>query len=277
MTFGSGWPASMAMRLLSRAASWTEPNSIAAANGAKIVLTRSRAASSIDGLEKHATYTPGCGRCRGRCTTVSGSGLDTCLDDLEEEPIRIGPARTVGRWIVGQREIAELHLRLLAERPLEHLIDVGIREGLQRLWPRRRHGAPLAGRPHLPIPTDLLHVVVELDAVAVRVQRERRVVDAGIELRRYRVDERHPVRFQEGDGLAQLGIAPDLDPEGHAARVLGEAERAPELLGEEPHAVMLRARAQEHTARAAIGDLLALHEAEVTTVERLGARHVGHE
>jgi len=30
-------------------ASWTEPNSIAAANGAKIVLTRSRAASSIDG------------------------------------------------------------------------------------------------------------------------------------------------------------------------------------------------------------------------------------
>jgi len=76
MTFGSGWPASMAMRLLSRAASWTEPNSIAAANGAKIVLTRSRAASSIDGFEKHATYTSGCGCCRGRGTTVSGSGVE---------------------------------------------------------------------------------------------------------------------------------------------------------------------------------------------------------
>jgi hypothetical protein len=34
---------------------WTEPNSIAAANGPKIVLTRRRAASSIEGFEKHAT------------------------------------------------------------------------------------------------------------------------------------------------------------------------------------------------------------------------------
>jgi hypothetical protein len=43
------------MRLDSCAAASTEPKSIAAANGAKIVLTLRRAASSIDGFEKHAT------------------------------------------------------------------------------------------------------------------------------------------------------------------------------------------------------------------------------
>ena len=55
MTFGSAWTASRAIRFDSWAAASTEPNSIAAANGAKMVFTRKRAASYIEGFEKHAT------------------------------------------------------------------------------------------------------------------------------------------------------------------------------------------------------------------------------
>src|SRR5437867_8393976 len=79
----------------------------------------------------------------------------------------------------------------LPEWALEHLVDVRVGDGLDRLGPGAVHDAPLRGGPRLAVPADLLHVVVELDAVAVRIERERRVVDARIELRRNRVDQRH--------------------------------------------------------------------------------------
>ena len=110
----------------------------------------------------------------------------------------------------------------------------------------------------------------------VGIERERRIVDAGIELRR-NVDELHAAGLQERDALAQLGVAADLDAERHAGRVLGKAERAPELPRKEADAVVLRPRAQEHASRPAIGGLLALHEAEVPGVEGLRPGDVGDE
>src|SRR3954451_22917112 len=71
-----------------------------------------------------------------------------------------------------------------AERTLEHLIDIGIAERLQRLGPLARDGAALGGRPHPSVPADLLHVVIKLDAVSVRIAHERRVIDSGREFRR---------------------------------------------------------------------------------------------
>src|SRR5262249_34942836 len=86
-----------------------------------------------------------------------------------------------------------------------------------------------------------------------------------------------PVRLQECDRLSELRVRSHLDAERHARRVLGQAERSAELPREETDTVMLAAAAQEHRARAAIHDLLALHESEMLGVERLGPVHVGDE
>src|SRR4051794_13216077 len=64
----------------------------------------------------------------------------------------------------------------LAERSLEHLIHIAIAERLQRLGPVAGYRAARGGGPHLSVPADLLHVVIELDAMPVRVEREGRVV-----------------------------------------------------------------------------------------------------
>src|SRR6266478_4616952 len=122
----------------------------------------------------------------------------------------------------------------LAEWALEDLVDIGVGERLQRCGPFARDLASRRLRPNPPIPADLLHVVIELDAVTVRIEREGRIVDARVELGRDRVDKGDAARFEERDSRAQLGIAAELDAERHAGRALTEAEPMPQFLWEEP-------------------------------------------
>src|ERR1700730_15585778 len=134
--------------------------------------------------------------------------------------------------------------------------------------------APFGSRPDPAVPADLLHVVIELDAVSVRVEGKGRVIDAGIELWRDRVDKGDAVRLQKGDGLAQLRVAADLDPERHARRTLAETQCAPQLLGEEPDAVVFGTAAKIYTAQSAISRLLGSDKAEALGIEVLGALNV---
>ena len=157
-----------------------------------------------------------------------------------------------------------------AERPLENLVHIGIAERLQRLRPLPCHAAALGGGPHAAVPADLLHVVIELDAVAVRVEREGRVVDAGIKLGR-QVDQRAALRLQERDRLAQLRVIGQLDAERQAGRMRAEAKNAAQFLRVQREAVVLGAGAQEDAARAAINALLAFRQPEMARVEGLGA------
>src|SRR4051812_9133799 len=98
-----------------------------------------------------------------------------------------------------------------AQRALEYLIDVSVGERLQRLGPCAFDAAPLGRRAHPAVPADLLHIIIELDAMPVRVERERGVIDARIQLRRDRVDKADAARFEECDRLAQLRVAGDLE------------------------------------------------------------------
>ena len=143
--------------------------------------------------------------------------------------------------------------------------------GSKRFGPVAVDVAALVGRADAAVPADLLHVVIELDAVAVGVEREGRVVDAGIKLGRDRVDKGDAVRLQERDGLAQLRVAAELDAERHAGRVRAEAQCAAQFLWEQPDAVVLGAAAHEDAARAAIPHLLAADKAEPLAIKRLGA------
>src|SRR5579864_4113507 len=93
----------------------------------------------------------------------------------------------------------------LPERALEGLVDVAVRQGFQRFGPVAHDGTALGGGARAAIPADLLHVVIELDAVAVRVERECRIVDAGIELGRD-VDKGAARGFEEIPGGAQLCV-----------------------------------------------------------------------
>src|SRR5271166_294676 len=97
------------------------------------------------------------------------------------------------------------------QRALKDLVDVSVRQRLQCLRPLTVDAAPLGGWANSAIPADLLHVIVELDAVTVGVEGEGRIVDAGVELGRDRVDERDAMRFQEANSLTQLRITAELD------------------------------------------------------------------
>src|SRR5438552_17761357 len=98
--------------------------------------------------------------------------------------------------------------------------------------------------------------------MAVRIQRKSRIVDAGVELVRDRVDKGDAMRLQERDGLAQLRVAAQLHPERHARGALAEAQCPAQLLWVEPQAVVLGAAAQEDAAGAAIIRLLAADKAD---------------
>src|SRR5580693_5733256 len=89
----------------------------------------------------------------------------------------------------------------LAERALEYLVDVSVGERFQSRRPLAVDAPPLASGAHPAVPADLLHVVIELYAVAVRVERKGGIVDAGVELGRDRVDKSDPMRLQKGDRL----------------------------------------------------------------------------
>src|SRR5437879_9394746 len=104
------------------------------------------------------------------------------------------------------------------------------------------------------VPADLLHVVVELESVAVGIDRKGAVVDAGEELAR-QVPDLYPRAFEERDRIAQLAIAADLDAERRERRLRMQLELVAQLQGIERHAVVLGVGAQEHAAVAAIVDL----------------------
>src|SRR4051794_14651490 len=97
-----------------------------------------------------------------------------------EDPVTIAtfPVRS-NRFI-----IYLLYQRRSAERPLKNLVHIAVAERLQRLRPLSCHAAALGGGSHAAIPANLLHVVIELDAVPVRIAHKGRVVDTGIEFRR---------------------------------------------------------------------------------------------
>src|SRR5262245_23559453 len=165
----------------------------------------------------------------------------------------------------------------LSQWTLEHLVDVGIRQGLKGFRPLALHDAPLTLRPYLTIPTDLLHVIVELKAMAIVVQSEAAIVNTGVQLRRNGINEAHPLSFQKLDGLPQLLIASHLDAKRHTRGVFAEPQRPPQLLREEAYTVMFRATTQEHTPRPLVHTFLAVHKAQALSVERLGLVDVSDE
>src|ERR1700730_6948642 len=167
-----------------------------------------------------------------------------------------------------------MHVPISPERALEDLVDIGVGERRQRLGQVALDLAARRLRPDPAVPADLLHVVIELDAVAVRIERKRRVVDAGVELGRDRIDEGDAVRFKEYDGLAQLRVIANFDAKRHAGGAVAETEPTPQFLREEAEAVVLGATAQKDAAGAAVARLLAAHKADALGVERFGALDV---
>src|SRR5579884_1342220 len=96
-------------------------------------------------------------------------------------------------------------------RAEERLALVGVAHRLERLGPDAgRHLAALRRAAWPAVPADLLHLVVELQAVAVRVEDVGGVVDAGVELRRDRVDQARAPLPQEADRVADLLVAGEL-------------------------------------------------------------------
>src|SRR5579863_2386008 len=118
---------------------------------------------------------------------------------------------------------------ILPKGALEDLVGVAVGERLQGLRPVAVDLAARRLRAHAAVPADLLHIAIELDAVAVGVERESGIVDAGIELGRD-VDEPDAVLFEEPHRLAQLRVAAELDAERGAARILGKAKDAAQFL-----------------------------------------------
>src|SRR5581483_144279 len=85
-------------------------------------------------------------------------------------------------------------------RTQERLALVGVAHRLEGFRPdARRDLAALRRRARATVPADLLHLVVELQAVAVGVEDVGGVVEAGVELGRDRVDHAGTAVAQEAD------------------------------------------------------------------------------
>src|SRR5262245_42137837 len=69
------------------------------------------------------------------------------------------------------------------------------------------------------VPSYLFHIVIELQALAVRVKGMRHVVHAGVEIGWNRVVHPHAARAQKRHGIAQLLVGGQLQAEGHTGRV----------------------------------------------------------
>ena len=65
-----------------------------------------------------------------------------------------------------------------AQRTLKNLVNVGIRQRLKGLRPLGRYTPSLALWTYPTVPANLLHVVVQLDAVPIRIESVRDVVRA---------------------------------------------------------------------------------------------------
>src|SRR5262249_22796881 len=93
----------------------------------------------------------------------------------------------------------------------ENLAGISVLSGRDGFRPLRN--TLCFGRPPLPrpaVPPDLFHVVVELDSVALRIERQRGVINSGRYFARNSPDRDTPSP-QELHGGAQLRICRDLD------------------------------------------------------------------
>ena len=172
---------------------------------------------------------------------------------------------------VSLRSAASIRSNLLPQRTQERLAGEGIGQRVERVGPFVARPAALGRLARLPVPADLLHVVVELDGVAVGVDGERRIVDPGRQLGR-QADDLDAVFLEEPDGGPELGIIADLHAEGHAGRVLAQAQLGPERDRIERERVVLGVDAQERAAVPVPADFLGHRHAEPVAVE--GERRV---
>src|SRR5438876_360893 len=80
----------------------------------------------------------------------------------------------------------------------ERLSGVGIARSFERLgpWAARRASRARGSRP--PIPSDLLHLVIELQRVAVGIEDMRGIIDARMDFRR-KLEDVRTARAQEFD------------------------------------------------------------------------------
>src|ERR1051326_6579782 len=102
---------------------------------------------------------------------ISLSVLSESSDYLREGTIRqeFFPTPSLSGEGVGLRP-AVIKNGTSAKWSLKDLVYVGVRQRIQGFRPLTRYTPPLALRPHSAIPANLLHVVVELDAVPIRIE-----------------------------------------------------------------------------------------------------------
>src|SRR6266508_3030804 len=164
-----------------------------------------------------------------------------------------------------------------APRPQIGLACIRIGLRLDRFRPLGdAHRRPPSPEARAPVPSDLLHVVVELDRVAGRVEHVGVVVDPRRERARD-FDELAAASFQEIDRGAQLLVGRDLRAEAHHGGMRGEPELLPERNRIERERVVLGAAAEEHAVVALPADRLGAREAHDVAVEGLHLFHVAAE
>src|SRR5262249_33757804 len=144
----------------------------------------------------------------------------------------------------------------------------------ESLRPRGRHIPPLALWTHPTVPAHLLHVIVQLDAVSIRINGVRYVIRTQGKFRWQWVEHGDPVRFEKGDGFAQLLIAPHFDAKGFTRGVGAESEGRAQFFGEQSQAVMFATSAQKDATGAVIGAFLCLDEAYCPRIKRFSGINV---
>lgn len=88
-------------------------------------------------------------------------------------------------------------------------------------------------------------------ALSLWIHHVDRVIDPGVKLRR-EIYEFAAFCPEEAHGIAQLGIAADLEAEAHAVAVFAEIELVLQSEWVDPQAMMLAARAKEHTTHSPV-------------------------
>src|SRR5207249_1589769 len=101
----------------------------------------------------------------------------------------------------------------LSPRPQEGLASIGVDRGFEIRRPVVGvNFCPQCLRPHMAIPANLLHGVINLEAVAVGVESVGGVVDTGMELGRDDVGlDADAVLAQEANGVLELAIVCNLE------------------------------------------------------------------
>src|SRR6266852_5750569 len=164
----------------------------------------------------------------------------------------------------------------LTPRAKVRLPLVGIARFGEGLGPFASGLAAQLARAWLSVPADLLHLVIELQHVAVGIEEVRRVVDAGVELGG-NLDRAHAFGAQERHGRAQLAVVGDLETQRHAGRVRAEPQARAPCDRVERERMVLGIRAQENAALALPRGFFRDDEAEALAVEGDRGGDVLHE